>query len=111
MDGDFISSVGGKVDWELLTQPLASKPADDKPFLGVAQIPLRPVDRATVNELQSTTGRSRRVDMKAEINVVSSAVRSLVIDCTFKVLELRSNRCEKLSIENVVAHSPIEIRD
>jgi hypothetical protein len=80
-------------------KPLASYAADDKPFLGIAQKLLSPVDRATINKLQSLTGSGSGVDVKTETDIVPSATRSMFIKYTIYVLKLRSNPREKLSLD------------
>ena len=96
---------------ELCAKSLASNAADYKSLLGIAQIFLCPVYRTTVNELQSLAGSGCGVDMEAEVEVVSSATRSPVVDCTIDVLELRPDRLEKPRFKGSLTCILMEIGD
>lgn len=76
---------------KLIAKPLTSDAADDEPLLGVTQVLLRPVDAAAVDELQSLPERICGMNMKTEIDIISSTFGSLGVKCTIHNIEFRSN--------------------
>jgi len=76
---------------ELAAKSFTSDAADDQSLFRVAKEFLRPVYRTTVYKFQSLTGSGCRVDVKTEIRVVSSALRSTFVKSTIHAFKFRAN--------------------
>lgn len=89
---------------ELCAKSLASYTADDKPFLRIAQQFLRPVNGTAIHKFYILCGRSSGMNVKTDIEIISSALRTLFIKYALYVFELRPERCQKLRLDKLCIH-------
>lgn len=84
----FVESMSGSLVFpKHCTKPFAAYTTDDKSLLGIAQIFLGPVYYPSINQLPSLA-RMDRIDMEAEIKVVSSTTRTLLVTGPSHILKL-----------------------
>ena len=96
---------------EFCTKSLTTNAADDQPLLGITQQFLRPVDRATINKLQSLAGGGGSVNVETQIEIVASTTRALVIQYTLYIFEFRPDGGEKLGLDPLRMCICMQIRD
>jgi len=79
--------------------PFTPDAADKEALLAIAKILLCPIDRASICELQLFARREYAMNVKAQVRVVTTTLRALIVQSTFDVLKLVANRREYLRIK------------